>query len=98
MAILSSMATPKIKATYSLDVETVRLLERASERWGVSKSEALRRAIHTAAGSGSGKSERVGLLDRLQEVASISQLRATAWVREARAEREASSRDTPKRK
>ena len=36
------MATTTIKATYSLDPETVRLLERVSRRWGVSKSEARR--------------------------------------------------------
>ena len=38
------MAIPKIKATYSLDVETVRMLVHMARRWGVSKSEALRRA------------------------------------------------------
>lgn len=43
------MAIPKIKATYSLDPETIALLERVSRRWGVSKSEALRRAIQALA-------------------------------------------------
>lgn len=43
------MATTTIKATYSLDPDTVRLLERTARRWRVSKSEALRRAIRAAA-------------------------------------------------
>ena len=49
MAILSTMAIPKIKSTYSLDVETVRTLESLARRWNVSKTEVVRRAIRAAA-------------------------------------------------
>ncbi len=91
------MATPKIKATYSLDVDTVRMLERAAERWGVSKSEALRRAIRAASESAPAKSERVSVLARLQDAAAISPARAAAWAREVRAERLASNRNVRKR-
>ena len=43
------MATPTIKSTYSLDVESVRALDDLARRWQVSKSEALRRAIRSEA-------------------------------------------------
>ena len=49
MAILLVMAIPKIKSTYSLDVETVRTLESLARRWNVPKTEVLRRAIRAAA-------------------------------------------------
>jgi len=41
------MATPTVKTTYSLDLETVRTLEALARRWNV--SEALRRAIRATA-------------------------------------------------
>jgi Ribbon-helix-helix protein, copG family len=47
---ISGMATPTIKSTYTLDLDTVRALEDMARRLGVSKSEALRRAIRLAAG------------------------------------------------
>ena len=47
------MAIPIVKATYSLDVNTVKALERMAKRWAVSKSEALRRAIRAAAANDS---------------------------------------------
>ena len=43
------MAVSSIKSTYSLDSETVRLLSATARRWGVSKSEVLRRAIRAVA-------------------------------------------------
>ncbi len=86
------MAIPKIKATYSLDTETVRILERVSRRLGVSKSEALRRAIHASAtlhGSANAENERLSALDRLQRTAGLDQSAARAWERKVRAERRA---------
>ena len=86
------MAIPKIKSTYSLDVETVRTLESLARRWDVSKSEALRRAIRSAAGE---KSQRVRekreALRQLQDYVQRRGIDVEAWAREARAEREASS-------
>ena len=85
------MAIPKIKATYSLDVETMRVLERVAQRWGVSKSEALRRAIRaSAAGEGSAAAETsTSALDRLQAAADLTASAAAGWARHARAERHA---------
>ena len=87
------MAIPKIKGTYSMDVETVEVLTRLARRWGVSKSEALRRAIHVAA-AGTDE-EPVGVLDvlhELQEAVALSASQARDWARQARAERRAASK------
>jgi len=83
---------PKIKVTYSLDAETVELLERVSRRWGVSKSEALRRAIHAWATGPAGKDQATGVLDRLQKAAGVDAGAAARWQRRARAERRAAPR------
>ena len=87
------MAVPSIKSTYSLDPETVRALERMAQRWKVSKTEALRRAIRAASGEwrASGKSGALDALDQLQQSFELSPARAHAWAAEARKERRASS-------
>jgi hypothetical protein len=90
------MATTTIRSTYALDVESVKALERVARRWGVSKSEALRRAIRAAAGRGS-RHEALATLDELQRVAGLTQARARAWARRARAERRAASRRSESR-
>jgi hypothetical protein len=82
------MARPSIKSTYSLDTETVKLLERTARRWGVSKSEALRRAIRAAANEAS-PGPALAILDRLQQAAGLRPEAAARWVRENRAERRA---------
>ncbi len=86
------MAVPSVKATYSLDPETVRKLEDMARRLGVSKSEALRRAIRSAAGA---SAERGGsalrALDALQRSVGLNTSKARSWVAKARAERKASS-------
>lgn len=87
------MAIPKIKATYSLDVETIRTLERMARRWGVSKSEALRRAIGTAAAqAGAGGGGTLEVLNQLQNAVALSPSQAREWVSRARAERRATSK------
>lgn len=83
------MAIPKIKATYSLDPETVELLEQVSRRWGVSRSEALRRAIRASASLPAGKGQAVAALDRLQQAAALDARAAARWQRAVRAERRA---------
>jgi hypothetical protein len=82
------MAIPRIKATYSLDADTVRVLERAAHRWGVSKSEALRRAIRALA-STSASSEAEDALDQLQAAAGLTAKSADRWAKDVRAERRA---------
>jgi hypothetical protein len=86
------MARPKLKATYSLEPETVRVLERMARRWSVSKSEALRRAIHAAAESeAAGSHDALAALDRLQRSLALTRDGARRWGRAARAERRAGS-------
>ena len=86
------MAIPLVKSTYSLDTETVRALEQMAQRWGTSKSEALRRAIRaSAATAGDAPDDAVAALDRLQRAAALPASGARAWARKARAERRAAS-------
>lgn len=89
-----------IKATYTLDPGTVRTLEAMARRLGVSKSEALRRAIHTAdhaadkdsAERPSKADPRLAALDRLQNRLSLTPRAVEAWVSEARQLRRDSDR------
>ena len=83
------MARSSIKSTYALDPDTIRLLERTARRWGVSKSEVLRRAIRAAAADSSGTAAALTTLDRLQDAADLDPAAADSWAREVRAERRA---------
>ena len=85
------MATMTIKSTYSLDVETVRALERLAKQWGVSKSEALRRSIRHAAETHPAGDEAVIALDELQGSLGLSKADAQGWEKSARMSRRASS-------
>jgi hypothetical protein len=87
------VATPKIKATYSLDVDTVRALEHTARRWNVSKSEALRRAVRAAAaqakaGAGDDALEALGALQRSLGLTAAG---ARAWATRSRRERQTTS-------
>lgn len=91
------MAIPSVKATYSLDVETVKALERMARRWSVSKSEALRRAIRAAAdGDVSDGGRHLARLDELQRKLALDTAGASRWVREVKAERASCSPARPK--
>ena len=94
------MTIQRIKATYSLDAETVKMLERLARRWKASKSDALRRAIRAAsAGTGPDSDDsrgRVAALKRLQDSLALTDGIVDAWTRHVRAERRASS--PPRRK
>jgi hypothetical protein len=87
------MATPTIKSTYTLDLETIRALEDMARRLGVSKSEALRRAVRSAAGKErtTQGSDALQALDRLQKSLDLTPAKARAWVRSVKKERQASS-------
>ena len=93
MAIHWVMAIPKIKSTYSLDVETVRTLESLARSWNVPKTEVLRRAIRAAAaGERSQRArEKLEALRQLQDYVQRRGIDVEAWEREVRAERHASS-------
>jgi hypothetical protein len=87
------MAITSIKTTYSLDVETVQALEKMSQRWKVSKSEALRRAIRAASKlTPPGAEDALKALDDLQQSLALTGDAARKWEKTARQERRASSR------
>jgi hypothetical protein len=90
-----SMTIHRIKATYSMDAETVRMLERLAKRWKTSKSDALRRAIRSASAKEApgqqDPSGRLAALGRLQDSLAITEGIVAAWTRHVRAERRASS-------
>ncbi len=77
-----------IRSTYALDPETVRGLEEVARRWGVSKSEALRRAIRAAAGQSTRlRDSPSDALDQLQKSLGLKAGTARAWARQVRRER-----------
>ena len=86
------MATMTVKSTYSLDVETARALEDMARRWGVSKSEALRRAIRAARrGPAPGAPKALAALDALQRSLDLESRTAARWEKRTRSERRAAS-------
>lgn len=88
------MPTPKIKATYSLDADTIRHLEQLAEIWDTSRSEALRRAIRSCelpADRRVIKKEVKRKLDAfhaLQESMNLTKRDAEAWAHQVREERQ----------
>ncbi len=88
-----------VKSTYALDPETLAALEDVARRWGVTKSEALRRAIRAAAQGGTGmQAERLAAWDELQRLMALQPDAARAWQQRARAERRRSSEKGLRRK
>lgn len=86
------MAITSIRSTYALDVATVKALEDLARRWGVSKSEVLRRVIRTAASQESqAGQDTLEALDELQRSVALSKRKVSVWARRAREERHASS-------
>jgi ribbon-helix-helix CopG family protein len=86
------MAIPRIKSTYVMDVETVRALESIAQRWNVSKSEALRRAIRASAEQQPPEApDALRALDQLQRSLKLTPARAREWARAVRAERRAAA-------
>lgn len=85
------MAKMTIRSTFALDPETVDALDHLAERWGVSKSEVVRRVLHaTAAIEGvDAASDAIAALGELQERLALTEEQAESWIREIRAEREA---------
>lgn len=93
------MALMTIRSTYALDPETVHTLERLAKQWSVSKSEALRRAIHAAGGRQQGTARALRALNMLQQSVNLSASQARQWVSETRtARRAASSRRAPRQR
>ena len=87
------MAVPKIKSTYSLDPETVARLDALAKSWGVSKSEALRRAIRAAdTAMAPGANSSLEAWNELQRSLAITGDKAHAWGRRLQRERRDASR------
>lgn len=91
---IHTMAIPKIKATYSLDQDTVEMLERLARRWNTSKSDALRRVIRQSAAASddmpAGEPPALLAFQRAQRAAGLTETAANAWTRDLRAARKAS--------
>ena len=86
------MATTTVKSTYALDVETVRSLEDMARAWGVSKSEALRRAIRAARREpDSDVPKALAALDALQASLVLESQTAARWGKKTRGERRSAS-------
>ena len=82
------MASVTVKSTYSLDVKTVRQLERLAKSWNTSKSAAIRRAIQTVAHQTLPRENtELDALDRLQHLLALGPEDAAAWEREMQRER-----------
>jgi Arc/MetJ-type ribon-helix-helix transcriptional regulator len=82
------MVTPVIKATYSLDEQTVRDLERLARRLGTSKSDVLRRAVRRMARQEQPpEGQDVAALEELQRRLGLTAEQADAWASRVRRER-----------
>ncbi len=87
------MAILAVKSTYSLDVESIRTLEKLAQCWNVSKSEVLRRAIRIAAmGGNPGDGATLKALDRLQATVRSRKVNLARWERDLKVERRATAR------
>ncbi len=87
------MAILTVKSTYSLDVESIRTLEKLAQCWNVSKSEVLRRAIRIAAmGGNPGDGATLKALDRLQATVRTRKVNLARWERDLKVERRATAR------
>lgn len=88
------MAITSIKSTYALDVISVQKLEQLAKGWGVSKSEALRRAIRAAADAKQTEStsRAIGALENLQLKVRLDSKQAAEWIRNVKSERHATAK------
>jgi len=70
----------------------MKVLETVSQRWGVSKSEALRRAIRAAAAAEPQEMTRRRPWTGCRTSLALTETATAAWARHARAERRAGSK------
>ena len=89
------MAVTSIKSTYSLDVESVQMLEALARHWKVSKSEVLRRALRIAVREGGPSKVATSSLDRLQTSLRERKVNFTRWAADVKHERRAAARRLP---
>lgn len=80
---------PKIKVTYTLDVDSLRALEELARQWGVSKSEALRRTIRREWGRQPKRVDKaLRALDELQASVRSKRIDLARWEQDVRLERQ----------
>lgn len=86
MAITLGMAKKTIRSTFALDPETVGNLDRLAAKWGVSKSEALRRIVEAAALAEEvdASADAAAALKQLQERLDLTPAKTEAWLRQIR--------------
>ena len=86
MAITSSMAKKTIRSTFALDPETVGNLDRLAAKWGLSKSETLRRVIEAAALAEDvdASADAATALRQLQAKLNLTPEKTEAWLRQIR--------------
>ena len=76
------------KFTYSLDLDTKRMLKTLAQRWGVSESDVVRRAIRMASNQHPRNPvAALRALDQLQTSLRERNVDLTGWVRNLKAER-----------
>ena len=73
------MATMTVRTTVAFDPATAARLERLAKRWGVSKSETLRRALATAEEL-SARPVATGPVPSDEEIAAMTPLEAFEWL------------------
>lgn len=88
------MASITKKYTYSFDLDTAGRVEELAAHWEVSRTEAVRRAVHTVSRAEMPRNRDA--LDALRSLArhppSLTDDEVDAWEREIRLERQASTR------
>ncbi|MDE2666740.1 MAG: hypothetical protein OXI69_11365 [Acidobacteriota bacterium] len=89
------MAVTTVKSTYSLDVESVRMLEALARHWKVSKSEVLRRALRIAVREGGPGKAATSSLDRVQASLRGRKVNLTQWAADVELERRAAEKRLP---
>ena len=91
MAIPYLMPRMTLRATFALDPETSESLDRLARRWGVSKSEALRRSVAAAATveDADAPADALEALASLQKRLGLDADKAERWVARIRAEHRA---------
>ena len=80
------------KSSYSLDLESVRLLEALARHWKVSESEAVRRALRIAARDARPGKAATSSLDRLQASLRQRKVNLIRWAQDVNHERHGAAR------
>ena len=82
------MTTPNMTNTFALDDDSARAPGALANRWNVSKSEALRRAIRAVAGQQNpSPNDALVALEQLQTSLATRGVDLAQWAQEVRAER-----------